>query len=319
MNNRSIDKSDAEILKSLMMDARVDLKELSAECGLTPSAVLKRIKKLKDCGIIVGTRLELRQGVLGYPQEATVGITADTSQIDEVARKVRSIPNVIVCAKSMGRYNLFAHLFTKDLQELDKVVYSIKNIVGIRAITTNIHVEECLHKNDASEKQAIGDKTKKPDATDLKIIDALAEDSQMPFKEVGRRLGISHETVRQRYERMFRDGILRCSIVVDRSRIGYQGTAFYLIGCSERDSVELTLRALRGMQVFNKIDKVFGGAFDIMAIAPVKDLRDLGKLTDIIQKIPTVQNVETCILVFTYYSFLPRPRSSYKCDNIELC
>ena len=93
------------ILKSsnrLEADARTDLKDIAEECSLTPSAIVKRVKKLKATKIIVGTHLDLKRGVLGYPQEATIGITAENSRVDQIAQKVGAIPNVMVCAKSIG-------------------------------------------------------------------------------------------------------------------------------------------------------------------------------------------------------------------------
>ena len=318
-----IDKTDRQILNELAEDARIDLKGLAKQCGLTSSAVLKRVRKLKASGIIVGTYLELKRGTLGYPQEATIGITAETSRIDEIARKIRAIPNVMVCAKSVGRYNLFSHVFAKDLLELDRVTHSIKSINGVKSTSINIHIDEPTGSGDEkeSEKRTVDSSTRKPyrvDETDLKIIYQLVDDAQMPFLKIAKKIGISPETVRQRYEKMNKEGILRCRTLIDGTKIGCQGTAFFLISCHQGPSSQSTADALRDMQVFIKNDKVIGGGFEIFAAAPIKDIRDLGRLTDTIERIPTVENVEVGVLMFTYYSFVPKPGFPYKCDTVEL-
>ena len=282
---------------------------------------MKRIKKLKAAGVIVGSHLELMRGTLGYHEEASIGIAAENSKIDEIAQKVREIPNVVVCAKSIGRYNLFAHVFAKDLVELDNVTHLIKSIKGIRSISINIHVEEFLKYSGLPLKKSgdSKDKLNDLDKTDLKIINELLEDAQTPFLRIARKLGISHETVRQRYEKLRKNEIIQeCSIIIDRSKLGFQGTAFFLISCAQNQSKESTISELINIQAFHDIAKVIGSAFDIFASVPIKDLKDLGKLTDKIEKMPSIESVEVATLIFTYYSFAPKPRGTYKCDNIGL-
>jgi Lrp/AsnC family transcriptional regulator for asnA, asnC and gidA len=312
-----IDEIDTKILDMLTADARTDLKDIAKECSLTPSAILKRIKKLKTAKVIVGTSLELKRGTLGYPTEASIGISAENSRIDEVAKKIRSMPNVLVCAKSIGRYNLFAHVVARDLPELGNVAHCIKNVSGIRAITTNIHIDKSIRGMEGEAEDT--ERACKVDETDLKIINELLNDVQTPFVKIAENIGISHENVRQRYERLRREAIIKnCSIVIDRSKTGYQGTAFFLVSCAKDQSKESTTIALKELRVFDYIIKVFGGAFDIFAIAPVKDLRDLGDLTDKLEKIREIENIEVAILKFTYYAYVPKPLAPYKCDCIEL-
>jgi hypothetical protein len=70
--------------------------------------------------------------------------------------------------------------------------------------------------------------------------------------------------------------------------------------------------------LFSSLDLVIGGAFDIYGAALVKDLKDLGALTNRLGKIPQIENLEAAILFFTYYSYIPKPLVPYKCDSIEL-
>jgi Lrp/AsnC family transcriptional regulator for asnA, asnC and gidA len=320
MQANAIDEIDIIILNTLRQDARASLKDIASKCNINSSAVVKRINKLKSSGIIIGTHVVLEPGTLGYPQEATIGITAETGKIDDIIGNVKLIPNVIVCAKSVGRYNLFAHVFARDLAELDNVTHAIKSIHGIRATSVNIHIEKCMigNHNSKNSSKTQKDKSYKPDEKDFKIVDELLIDAEAPFEKIGNKLGLSHETVRQRYERMKKEGIIKCTLIVDGVKAGYQGTAFFLIACSEEGSKEQTVNSLEELQVFKTIDKVMGGAFDIFAATTTKDLRDLCGIVDKIQRIPTVENVETGILLFTYYAYIPKPGSTYKCDAIGL-
>jgi DNA-binding Lrp family transcriptional regulator len=49
------DEIDGKILRALIRDAHTKLKEIADDCGLSSSAIVKRIKRLKGIGVIVGT------------------------------------------------------------------------------------------------------------------------------------------------------------------------------------------------------------------------------------------------------------------------
>ena len=65
---------------------------------------------------------------------------------------------------------------------------------------------------------------------------------------------------------MKKEGKIKCTLIVDGVKTGYQGTAFFLIACSEEGSKEQTVNSLKELQVFKNIDKVMGGAFDIFEL-----------------------------------------------------
>ena len=44
---QTLDKLDRQILRSLQLDGRATYDQLAAEVGLSPSAVLRRVKRLK--------------------------------------------------------------------------------------------------------------------------------------------------------------------------------------------------------------------------------------------------------------------------------
>jgi DNA-binding Lrp family transcriptional regulator len=135
-----IDELDVKILNRLIEDARASLKSIAKDCGLTSSAVLGRIKRLKQEGVIVGTRLMVAGEAFGHPLYATVLIEVSDSQEPQIKQRIRSIQNVIVCAESIGRYNLCTLIHGQDVNELNKVTSLIRSIKGIRRVATNIWI-----------------------------------------------------------------------------------------------------------------------------------------------------------------------------------
>jgi len=133
-----IDEVDTKVLKILMLNARTNQKDIAKECGITPAAVLRRIKKLKAKGVIVGTRIILDENVVGNPHSATVLINAANAFEADVKKTVRNLENVVVCAESIGIYNLCSLIIVHDLGELNQIVSKIKSIAGVNRVSVNI-------------------------------------------------------------------------------------------------------------------------------------------------------------------------------------
>jgi len=127
-----IDKIDVQILKILLADARENQNSIAKKCGITPVAVLRRIKKLKTSGVIIGTSLLLDKEILDNPYEVTVLIDACNSQENEVKESIRRIENVLVCAESIGRYNLCTFIITHDINSLNETISKIRIFVFLR-------------------------------------------------------------------------------------------------------------------------------------------------------------------------------------------
>jgi Lrp/AsnC family transcriptional regulator for asnA, asnC and gidA len=133
-----LDELDLMILSILTKDARSSLKEIAKRCRLTSSAVLRRIERLKQEGVIMGTRFVVDPEVFGYPFYATLLIDTADSLEPKVKQTIRAMGNVIICAESIGRYNLCALIRERNIEELNKITSTIKNIRGINRVAINI-------------------------------------------------------------------------------------------------------------------------------------------------------------------------------------
>jgi DNA-binding Lrp family transcriptional regulator len=141
-NKVQLDKIDLMILSALTEDARSNLKEISKMCGLTASAVLKRIKRLRQEGIIIGTSIAVDAKVFGFPFYATLLIDAADSLEPHIKKMVRTMDPVIVCAESIGRYNLCVLIRGRSIEDIKNITARIKNLKGIKRIAINIWAGE---------------------------------------------------------------------------------------------------------------------------------------------------------------------------------
>ncbi len=91
------------------------------------------------------------------------------------------------------------------------------------------------------------------------------------------------------------DIIFRTTISIDLSKIGYQGKAQLLIKLSPNNKKSETIGYLKTVKNIIVITEIIG-PYDILAIAPVTDLKSIQTLVGEARKAPFVEQIElSCI------------------------
>ena len=139
-----LDEIDIKILHAMITDVRTKLKEIAKKCGLTSNAVFKRIKHLKDAGVIIGTTLYPDTRKFGFNTVATVGVNLDYAQEDDIIELISGLAktNLIELSSSIGKYDVTAFMLTENIQELDRITQAIRKHPGVKRIGVNIWVSQ---------------------------------------------------------------------------------------------------------------------------------------------------------------------------------
>jgi Lrp/AsnC family leucine-responsive transcriptional regulator len=91
-----MDERDEKILSILQSDGRASYAAIARQLGLTPSAVLERIRKLERSGVIRGYSARLDPSALGLGLLAFVFVQADERLTDtSTADQLAAIPEVL--------------------------------------------------------------------------------------------------------------------------------------------------------------------------------------------------------------------------------
>lgn len=134
-----LDKTDRDILRHLMLDARLSARQLALKLGMSTVTVLSRIKKMEKEKIISGYTAIIDHEKLGYTLTAIIEIIAKKNKIAEVEAELSQLENVcgvyditgntdtIVVAKFKGRDALSD--FVKDLSTIANVENTITHVV----------------------------------------------------------------------------------------------------------------------------------------------------------------------------------------------
>ena len=140
---------------------------------------------------------------------------------------------------------------------------------------------------------------------DLLILSELVKNAQMSFVKIAKKLGTSPYTIRMRYERMKKEGLIyKCIVSIDLSKLGYQGKAFLLITISPNKDKADTITALKRIRNIMVVTEIIG-PFDLLAIAPIIDFDRTRTIINEVKRAPNVQRVEAAFISDTHFPVNP--------------
>lgn len=141
-----MDNIDKKILNILARDSKTQLKYISKQCELSPSAVHQRIKRLEEIKIIRGSRIILNFKKLGYSTTALVGLFLEQDKyFDSVLTKLSKIPEVLECLITTGNYSLLIKVIAKDNKHLMELIKDkIQTIPNVKSTESMIVLDEVL-------------------------------------------------------------------------------------------------------------------------------------------------------------------------------
>jgi DNA-binding Lrp family transcriptional regulator len=139
------------------------------------------------------------------------------------------------------------------------------------------------------------------DRIDRQILKSLNKNPQKPFLRIAKEIGVSIYTVQKRYEKMKKESVIfGSSIVIDLSKIGYQGKAFLLITISTGYGENNMVEALQQIPNVFLVSEIVG-AFDLLAMVAFRNIAEMKKVVNKIRELPNVQKVEVALTDGTSY------------------
>jgi DNA-binding Lrp family transcriptional regulator len=121
--DRIMDDKDLEILKLVQCDARLTAEALGFEIGLSPPAVQKRLKKLRETGVIEREIAVLSPTALGRGMTVIVQVMLERESrrhLDDFKRRMRSAPAVQQCYYATGEADFILVVIVQDITEYEQ-------------------------------------------------------------------------------------------------------------------------------------------------------------------------------------------------------
>lgn len=118
-----MDRKDLEILERIQSNARLTAEVLGDSIGLSPPAVQKRLKKLRESGVIEKEVAVLSPPKLGREMTVIVQVMLERENrmhLENFKRKMRSAPAVQQCYYTTGEADFILIVVVSNIKEYEE-------------------------------------------------------------------------------------------------------------------------------------------------------------------------------------------------------
>jgi Lrp/AsnC family transcriptional regulator, leucine-responsive regulatory protein len=117
-----LDVIGKKILAELQENGRIPFTELGRRVGLSTPAVMDRVRRLEDAGIIVGYRADVDLSKMGYPLVAFIAVNVVGDFLPRMNKLARSIPEILECHRVTGATTFIMKVVAGSVEELEKTI-----------------------------------------------------------------------------------------------------------------------------------------------------------------------------------------------------
>lgn len=135
---KPLDDMDRKLLRELVMDSKRSYRTLAKDVGMSPAAVIERVRALEAEGYIRGYGARLDHLKMGFEFMAVVEIGISGKNLPRVEEKIAALPHVAAAWDTTGEYDAIAVLMCKTRGDLSSTVKRILAIEGVEKTNTCI-------------------------------------------------------------------------------------------------------------------------------------------------------------------------------------
>lgn len=121
-NTHFIDDIDSKLITELQTDARTSYAELGRRVGLTTPAVIERIRKLEDAGIITGYRAAIDPSKIGLPITAFIRMSISGVDYSQIVQAAADSSEVLECHRGTGGDSFIMKTAVSTVEHLQEVI-----------------------------------------------------------------------------------------------------------------------------------------------------------------------------------------------------
>lgn len=140
-----LDAFDRRILARWQADTRLPAKTIADEIGLSTAAVQRRLKRLRDLGVIRRETAELEPRALGLPVTCIVTVDLDrerAADLDRFRRRMLAAPEVQQCYYVTGQADFVLIVLAADMESYEAFTRrELLDDANVKSFTTHVALE----------------------------------------------------------------------------------------------------------------------------------------------------------------------------------
>jgi len=128
-NEFTLDMVDRRILRALQVDGRITYDVLAAQVSLSPSATLRRVKRLEEAGVIAGYVALVPAERVGLGLTAYINVRLEKhsevhkrNPMDLFRAAVQTWPEVVECAALTGEMDYLLRVVVQDMAHYSRFI-----------------------------------------------------------------------------------------------------------------------------------------------------------------------------------------------------
>jgi len=140
-----IDEIDQQIVALLVEDGRRSYGDIGRRVSLSAPSVKRRVDALRERGAITGFTARLNPNALGQTTEALVELFyAPGTLLDEVAERLRAVPEVVEAWSVTGDADAIARVRTQSNADLERVIRQLQLDGSVRRTRSQIVLSQLV-------------------------------------------------------------------------------------------------------------------------------------------------------------------------------
>lgn len=132
-----VDSLDEQILAALQENGRLTMKSLAEQVGLSSPAMIERVRRLEERGVISGYRAIIAPAALGRPVTALISATVQRSEQEAFLTALQEQAAVAEMHRTTGETTHLIKVHVPDMLALEQLVDELSES-GARCETTII-------------------------------------------------------------------------------------------------------------------------------------------------------------------------------------
>ncbi len=118
-----LDAIGMRIIEELQRNARLPFTELGRRVGLSTPAVMERVRRMEETGIIVGYRAQVHALSIGYSIIAFIALNnVDGAMLPNITRITKTIPEVMECHRITGPNSFILKVVAASIPDLERII-----------------------------------------------------------------------------------------------------------------------------------------------------------------------------------------------------
>lgn len=134
--------SNKDLLRILQQNSRTPFIEIARRLKVTETAVRKKVKKLREEGVIRRFTIEIDPKKIGFAVQAIIGVDTKPEKYITAIEKMKNMEEVLSLYSSSGDHMILMECWFKDTEELRKFIKKLESIDGVTRICPAIILEK---------------------------------------------------------------------------------------------------------------------------------------------------------------------------------